>query len=126
LSEKELKLIQRLAKEEDKEKSSEARELILDGIKYKMLVGYRQGKVSLGTLTKKLGLSLRRSIFWRPWESRRQSRTTTISKVSQQRGRYSRGESNIRRHASPAFLQRPSPSWSVPNPARQTSFSRFS
>jgi predicted HTH domain antitoxin len=58
LSEKELKLIQRLAKEEDKEKSSEARELILDGIKYKMLVGYRQGKVSLGTLTKKLGLSL--------------------------------------------------------------------
>jgi predicted HTH domain antitoxin len=58
LSEKELKLIQGLAREEDKEKSSEARELILDGIKYKMLVGYRQGKVSLGTLAKRLGISL--------------------------------------------------------------------
>ena len=44
--------------EEDKEKSSEARELMLDGIKYKMLLGYKQGKISLGTLTKKLGISL--------------------------------------------------------------------
>jgi len=58
LSDKEIKLIQALAKEEDKEKSSEARELMLDGIKYKMLLGYKEGKVSLGTLAKKLGISL--------------------------------------------------------------------
>ena len=58
LSDKEVKLIQALAQEEDKEKSSEARELILDGIKYKMLLGYKQGKVSLGILAKKLGMSL--------------------------------------------------------------------
>ena len=58
LSDKEVKLIQALAQEEDKEKSSEARELMLDGIKYKMLLGYKQGKVSLGMLAKKLGMSL--------------------------------------------------------------------
>ena len=58
LSEKELKLIQALAKEEAKEKSSEARELMLDGIKYKMLLVYKQGRVSLGTLAEKLGFSL--------------------------------------------------------------------
>lgn len=58
LSDKELKLIHALAKEEDKEKSSEARELMLDGIRYKMLLGYRQGRVSLGTLAKRLGISL--------------------------------------------------------------------
>src|SRR5437773_7212523 len=58
LSDKEVKLIQTLAQEEDKEKSSEARELMLDGIKYKMLLGYKQGKVSLGMLAKKLGISL--------------------------------------------------------------------
>ena len=58
LSEKELKLIQAMALEDDKEKSSEARELMLDGIKYKLLVGYKQGKVSLGTLAHKLGMSL--------------------------------------------------------------------
>src|SRR5215472_14357559 len=58
LSEKEVKLIQALAREEDKEKSSEARELMLAGIKYKMLLGYREGKVSLGTLSKKLGVTL--------------------------------------------------------------------
>src|SRR5947208_16593710 len=58
LSDKEIKLIQALAQEEDKEKSSEARELMLDGIKYKLLLGYKQGKVSFGTLAKKLGMSL--------------------------------------------------------------------
>ena len=58
LSDKEVKLIQALAQEEDKEKSSEARELMLDGIKYKMLLGYKQGKVSLGMLAKKLGMPL--------------------------------------------------------------------
>jgi len=58
LSDKEVKLIQTLAHEEDKEKSSEARELMLDGIKYKMLLGYKQGKVSLGMLAEKLGIPL--------------------------------------------------------------------
>ena len=58
LSEKEVKLIQALAKEEEKEKSSEARELMMDGIKYKMLLSYKQGKASIGTLAKKLGMSL--------------------------------------------------------------------
>src|SRR3989344_2324956 len=58
LSEKEAKLIQSIATDEDKEKSSEARELIMDGIKYKMLLSYKQGKASLGTLAKKLGMSI--------------------------------------------------------------------
>ena len=58
LSEKEAKLIQSIATDEDKEKSSEARELIMDGIKYKMLLSYKQGKASLGTLAKKLGITL--------------------------------------------------------------------
>lgn len=47
-----------LAKEEAKERSPEARELMLDGIKFKMLLGYKQGKVSLGSLAKKLGVTL--------------------------------------------------------------------
>jgi len=58
LSDKEVKLIQDLATEEEKEKSSEARELIMDGIKYKMLLNYKEGKASLGTLAKKLGMNL--------------------------------------------------------------------
>jgi predicted HTH domain antitoxin len=58
LSAREERLIQALASEEEKEKSTEARELMMDGIKYKLLVGYKQGKVSLGTLAKKLGMSL--------------------------------------------------------------------
>jgi len=58
LSERELKLIQALAREDKKEKSSEARELMLDGIKYKMILAYKKGKASLGTLARKLGLSI--------------------------------------------------------------------
>ncbi len=58
LSEKEAKLILTLAKEEEKEKSTEARELMMDGVKYKMLLAYKQGKVSTGSLAKKLELSL--------------------------------------------------------------------
>jgi hypothetical protein len=57
-SDKEVRLIQRLAREEHKEKSSEARDLILEGLKYKMLVAYKQGEISLGTLAKKLGMPL--------------------------------------------------------------------
>jgi predicted DNA-binding protein len=40
LSEKELKRLKALAKEEDKEKSSLARELLANGLKYKMLLAY--------------------------------------------------------------------------------------
>ena len=41
LSEQELKRLKTLAKEEDKEKSSVARELLMDGLKYKMLLAYK-------------------------------------------------------------------------------------
>ena len=62
LSKQEAKKVWDLAKQEDKEKSSEARELMMDGIKFKMLLGYKQGKISLGVLTRRLGLSLGESI----------------------------------------------------------------
>lgn len=58
LSEQEMKRLQILAEEEDKEKSSVARELLMDGLKYKMLLGYKEGRVSLAKLSKTLGMSL--------------------------------------------------------------------
>jgi ribosomal protein L35AE/L33A len=58
LSEKEAHMIAVLAKEEGKEKSSEARELIQEGVKFKLIVGYRRGKVSLGTLSRQLGVPM--------------------------------------------------------------------
>ena len=62
LSDKELKRLKVLAKEEDKEKSSVARELLVDGLKYKVLVAYKEGKVSLAKLSKTLGISLSEAI----------------------------------------------------------------
>ena len=62
LSDKEVKRVMDLAKQEDKEKSSEARELMMDGIKFKLLLGYKQGNVSLGILAKKLDLTLSEAI----------------------------------------------------------------
>ena len=62
LSEQELKRLKTLAKEEDKEKSSVARELLMDGLKYKMLLAYKEGKVSLAKLSKSLGMSLSETI----------------------------------------------------------------
>jgi len=62
LSEQELKRLKTLAKEEDKEKSSVARELLMDGLKYKMLLAYKEGKVSLAKLSKSLGMSLSEAI----------------------------------------------------------------
>jgi len=62
LSEQELKRLKTLAKEEDKEKSSVARELLMDGLKYKMLLAYKEGKVSLAKLSKALGMSLSEAI----------------------------------------------------------------
>lgn len=58
LSEQEMDRLRALADEEDKEKSSVARELLMDGLKYKMLLGYKEGRVSLAKLSKTLGMSL--------------------------------------------------------------------
>ena len=62
LSEKELKRLKALAKEEDKEKSSLARELLANGLKYKMLLAYKGAKVSVAKLSKSLDLSLSEAI----------------------------------------------------------------
>ena len=62
LSEQELKRLKTLAKEEDKEKSSVSRELLMDGLKYKMLLAYKEGKVSLAKLSKSLGMSLSEAV----------------------------------------------------------------
>ena len=62
LSEQELRRLKVLAKEENKEKSSVARELLMDGLKYKMLLGYKEGKISLAKLSKTLGMSLSETI----------------------------------------------------------------
>ena len=35
-----------------------ARELLMDGLKYKMLLGYKEGRVSLAKLSKMPGMSL--------------------------------------------------------------------
>ncbi|MBI4524637.1 MAG: hypothetical protein HY695_12585 [Deltaproteobacteria bacterium] len=62
LSERELKILKTLAEEEDKERSSVARELLMDGLKYKMLLAYKEGKVSLARLSKTLGMSLSEAV----------------------------------------------------------------
>ncbi len=41
-----------------RDKSLQARELIMDAIKFKMVLSYQQGKTSLGTLAQKLGMTL--------------------------------------------------------------------
>ena len=58
LSEKELRRLKALAKSEEKEQSEQARELLADGLKYKMLQRYREGKISLGMLSAALELCL--------------------------------------------------------------------
>ncbi|MBI4669851.1 MAG: hypothetical protein HY747_11860 [Elusimicrobia bacterium] len=58
LSDREHAKILALAKQQDKEKSSLAKELIAEGLKYKALLAYRQGKASLSMLSKTLSLSL--------------------------------------------------------------------
>lgn len=58
LDPKQLERVQELAKEERKEKSELARELIDYGLTLKMLKLYRQGKVSLGYVAEKLSLSV--------------------------------------------------------------------
>jgi len=58
LSERELEQLKTVAEQEKKEKSSVARELLMDGFKYKMLLGYKEGKVSVGELSRILGMNL--------------------------------------------------------------------
>lgn len=62
LSEQEFKRLRAVAAEETKEKSSVARELLMDGLKYKMLLAYREGKASLSRLTKTLGMSVSEAV----------------------------------------------------------------
>ena len=62
LSEEELRRLKAVAAEEHKEKSSVVRELLIDGLTYKALLAYRDGKVSLSTLSKTLGMSLSETI----------------------------------------------------------------
>lgn len=58
LAPKQLEQVEELAKEEHKEKSELARELINYGLMLKMFKLYRQGKVSLGYVAEKLSLSV--------------------------------------------------------------------
>jgi predicted HTH domain antitoxin len=58
LSEKELKRLKAMAKSENKEQSSEIRELLADGLRYKMLLRYKEGKVSIGILSKMLEINI--------------------------------------------------------------------
>ena len=58
LSEQEFKRLSAVAAEETKEKSSVVRELLMDGLKYKMLLAYKEGKASLATLSRTLRMSV--------------------------------------------------------------------
>ncbi len=62
LSELELGRLKSIAREESKEKSSVARELLADGIKFKTLLAYKEGKVSLSKLGKTLGMNVSQAI----------------------------------------------------------------
>jgi predicted HTH domain antitoxin len=62
LKETEFRKLNELSKEEQKDKSTVARELIREGWNFLMIRQYRQGKLSLGTLTQKLDLSLSETI----------------------------------------------------------------
>lgn len=62
LSDQEFKRLKAVAVEETKEKSSVARELLMDGLKYKMLLACKEGKVSLATLSRTLGMSLSEAV----------------------------------------------------------------
>ncbi len=62
LSDREIKMIQRLSHAESKERSAVVRELIQEGWNFHMLRLYREGKLSLGRLTKVLGKSLSETV----------------------------------------------------------------
>ena len=62
LSEQEFRRLSAVAAEETKEKSSVARELLMDGLKYKMLLAYKEGKASLSTLSRTLGMCVSEAV----------------------------------------------------------------
>jgi predicted HTH domain antitoxin len=62
LKETEFRKLNELSKEEHKDKSTVARELIQEGWNFLMIRQYQQGKLSLGTLALKLDLSLSETI----------------------------------------------------------------
>lgn len=62
LSEREIGRLKAIAREEDKEKSSVARELLADGIKFKTLLAYKEGRVTLSGLGRTLGMNVSQSI----------------------------------------------------------------
>lgn len=62
LSVDEERQLKAMATEEDKEKSTVARELMMDGLKFKMLLAYKEGKTSLSKLSKTLNMSLSEAI----------------------------------------------------------------
>lgn len=62
LSSKEERQLKALAQAEDKEKSKVARELMMEGLKFKMLLAYKEGRVSLSKLGKTLGMSLSEAV----------------------------------------------------------------
>jgi predicted HTH domain antitoxin len=62
LKDRELKRINELSRMVDKDKSTVARELIEYGWEFLMIKLYREGKMSLGTLSSKLELSISETI----------------------------------------------------------------
>jgi len=62
LKEKELKRLNELSELEHKDKSTVARELMKHGWEFLMLKLYREGNLSLGSLAKKLELSIGETI----------------------------------------------------------------
>src|SRR6266550_2001236 len=62
LSVEEEKQLKAMAAQEDKEKSKVARELMMDGLKFKMLLAYKEGRASLSKLSKTLNMSLSEAI----------------------------------------------------------------
>jgi len=62
MDERDLKRLREIARREKKELSSVARELMEHGFVFLMLREYRQGKLSLGSLARKLSISLGEAI----------------------------------------------------------------
>ena len=62
LTNEDVKRLQAVAEQEHKERSAVVRELLREGLKYKMLLTYREGAVSLSQVSRTLGLSLSETI----------------------------------------------------------------
>ena len=62
LSEQELRRLKAVAAQEHREKSSVVRELLMEGMKYKALLAYREGTLSLSVLSRTLGMSLSEAV----------------------------------------------------------------